>query len=421
MVIKKRDNQVTVLDIGTSKIACINATILSSGSFEIMGVGYCGAQGIRSGIIVDLNEAADCIYKAMSLAEDSSYTPIKNLYISISPSLLFSQKSILDVNIMGNEIVEKTLHEMVLSAIESFNKQNSQIIHTFLYNYKIDGKSVVSPLGLFGDKCECTMNIISTKINNLLTYRNCLERYKKVDIKQYLASNYAMCLAILLPNEIKTGAILIDFGAGTTSLTVFENGSITYCDSIPLGGNSITNDLSICLGISMEEAERIKNLYGGISIVENDNKEKILINSIDNDKSNENIEYILRSDVVSIMKARTEEIFDILLKRLPDQDVTNNKKIVLTGGSSRIQGTIEFLSEIFYSNVRHGYPYLIDSLDQAVNLELSVVLGMLIHIVDQGNTYNDKRNYNNNENNLHNQKELTFWKKIKDYFIKKQL
>lgn len=419
MAIRKRNNSVTVLDIGTSKIVCIKANLLSDNTFEIVGIGYCATQGVRAGIITDLKAAAESINKAIELSE-SARSSTKSIYIGLSANTLVAQRGYVETSVIGKEISEKDLHKLILNAIEPYNKQPLQIIHTFLFDYVIDDHhNITSPIGLFGDKCGCEVNIISTLTNNLLNYRSCLEQHRKVEVKQYIADIYAACLACLNPGEMEMGTTLIDFGGGTTSIAVFENGSITYCDSVPLGGINITNDIAICLGISIEQAEKLKNLYGSTIATDNDHKEKIQIDletSLDG-ATESDYQYVYRADIIAIIRSRVEEIFELLLQRMVSNRINHKNKIVLTGGSSRLPGIRELVAHIFSSNVRCGQPKFVENLDPSINLELTTAIGMLIHISDQSNFYVSKSDDDHIMRQSTSDNQLSLWQKIKNYFM----
>ena len=193
-----------------------------------------------------------------------------------------------------------------------------------------------NPIGMFGNKLGCKFHILSAPANNLLNLHNCIIK-SGLEIESYVSSSYAAGLACLTKDEIETGVMLIDFGAGVTSFAVFENEQMVYVNAIPIGGNHITSDIAKILCISLNEAERIKNLYGGVLVNEIDESELIQL-TLNNDDNN----CISRIHLIEIISARIDEILQIIQDRIAN-DGMKIHNFVITGGVARTLGLKEFI------------------------------------------------------------------------------
>ncbi len=409
----QRNNIVAVLDIGSSKVVCLIAKLQTDGQLEVLGTGYHIAQGIWAGIITDIEAAENSIIQTVEAAELAAGERVKKIYVSISSNILLSQKITSDMNIVGREINYKDLNKLLLEMLNHYQKQPIEIIHSFVYDYMLDGNSgIVSPIGLYGNNLTCYTHVLSSPINTLLNITNCIAKCGLV-VENYISSAYASGLACLSPDEMKLGVTLIEFGGGNTSISIFENGQLVFTDGIPLGGINVTNDIAKGLCTSFANAERIKNLFGGTVITTNDSSEVIEVPI--GDLENNEVNMVSRALLIEIIRARIEEIIELIAVKLNGSGNQLNNKIVITGGSASIQGLKELVSHIFSTKVRLATPKSLLGIDPTINdLSFSTATGMLIHIAEQlsNNQYNRKGNNSKGENSIKRQ----FLNWFKNYF-----
>ncbi len=380
MSLKQRNNSIIVIDIGSSKIACLVAKINASDEIVINGLGYHSAQGIKSGIITDINTAENSILKAIEMAEENSGERIKKAYVSISSAQLISHQIRARHNIVGHEVGAKDLSKILLNAMENHNSQNLESLHTFVYNYSIDGNSGIrNPLGMYGTELQCDVNIVSTPTNNLLNFTNCLDKCG-IQVLGYIASGYASGISSLQGDEMEIGVNVIDFGAGSTSFTIFQNSHMVYTDAVTVGGMNITNDIAISLGIETVEAERLKNLYGGVIVTDSDIQETIEVQSNFESELGETI--INRALLIEIIRARVDEILDLLMQKILHSNIRPASRFLITGGGARLSGLRELIAHVFSSKARIGQPSYVQNIDNSIQLELGVASGMLKHIAE---------------------------------------
>ena len=371
-----KKNIVTILDIGSTKVVCIIAKLMNNKKYEVVGIGYTRAEGIRSGIISDLVLAQKSISSAVSEAEKMSGTKASRAYVTVSSNSLISQHIVSEISVAGRDITNKDLNKLLLDAIHVCKNQQLEIIHTFACDYILDGhRGIINPTGMYGNKLGCRFNILSAPSNNLLNLHTCIVK-AGLEIENYVSAGYAAGLACLTSDETETGVTLIDFGAGVTSFAVFEKSQLIYADAVPIGGSHITSDIAKVLYISTNEAERIKNLYGGVISTDLDVNEIISLQTANDDEHHETN----RAKLIEIIQARVEEIVDLIEEKLKDH-YNCKKKVVITGGVSRTLRLKEFLVNKMNTKVSIGYPKKTSMMkNQNNSLELATALGVLVHV-----------------------------------------
>lgn len=376
-MLKGHVNTIAILDLGSAKTVCIIAKLKSNGRYEIAGIGYTRSEGIKAGMVIDIALVQNSILSAVAEAEKVAGAKASKAYVAISSCNLLSQYVITGTSVGGRNITNKDLQKLLLDGIQSCKNQQLEVIHTFACDYLLDDNSgILNPVGMYGNKLSCKFHVLSTPANNLLNLHSCVAK-AGVEVDCYISSAYAAGLACLTKDEIETGVTLIDLGAGVTSLAVFENQQLVNVDAIPIGGNHITNDIAKILCLPINEAERIKNLYGGVIATDLDKNEIIEINSLNDE------DQINRSQLVEIIQARVEEMTNIIEQRLQRNKISTSNKIVITGGVARTLNLKEFLAHEFNTKASLGYPKK-NNLphNQSQSLELSTALGVLIHIND---------------------------------------
>lgn len=376
MPLKQRPGNVVALDIGASKISCLVGK-RHDDSIQITGMGYGKSDGISSGSISNLRAVEKSIKATIDATEKSSGQKIKEVFVGLSSNILISHTTQCEIPLSDREITSKDISKLILSKTDHYLQHNISILHTFIYDYALDGnKNITSPLGLHGDLLTCTMNIVSTNINNMVNFANCLAGCG-VGIKGFISSAYATGIASLNADELKLGVNLIELGAGTTSISIFRDHHMIYTDGIPIGLSHVTSDIAVVLGISQDNAERIKNLYGATEMSELDNDE-----IIDIEEPGMETVQVSRSMLISIIRARIDEIIEILLKHLDKNNVYLASRTVLAGGGARLHDMRSLVSRKTDTNVRIATNNAVSDMNDNLSLEFMSAYGILQHAKD---------------------------------------
>lgn len=380
---KQRSNIIGVLDIGTSKIVSFIARIGFHGKIEVLGIGHHVSAGIKAGIITDIKLLEKSIAAAVESAEKMSGESIQRIYVSLSASNCLSQIMSSEIMVTGHEISDRDEKKLFFQILDKFTEQGLEVIHTFAYEYVLDGnRGISTPIGMYGNRLSCDYHIISAQTSGLMNMVNCVARCQ-LEIDNYVCAPYAAGVACLHPDEMKLGVTLIEFGGSCTSISVFHNGHLVFMDSVNMGGINITNDIACILSTDFASAERVKNLYGTLIPTSSDKNEKIEVPiSADNDGE---VNVVSKSLLRDIIKARVEETLEILKERseIKGANSLSGNKIVITGGASQLSGMKELVSYMFSKTVRMGYPQNIDGLAESTSGPgFSTAIGMLIYSAD---------------------------------------
>lgn len=335
---------VAALDIGSSKVCCLIGKI-ENNNLTVVGAGFQESKGLVSGIITDMNALETSIRNCVASAEKMASIRIKTINIGFSAVNTIIENLNIEIDLKGAIISQGDLDRAYEFLSEKHSSVNKSILHVIPVQYSIDGnKGVKSPLGMFGDKLGVEISIISTEKNILKNFKNVVKQCD-LEVGEIIYAPYAIGLNLLSEEEKELGIALVDIGATLSSLSIFYNGAILYTKIIPLGGNMITNDISRIFSLSLNDAERIKIINGQL-IEELENSLSIIeVETLGDD--NDSIE-ITRKDLISVIKPRVNEIINSIKDQIIESDYSNiiTNKIVITGGSSQMDGLIDIASKI---------------------------------------------------------------------------
>lgn len=378
---------IAALDIGSSKTSCfIGRTVDKHGTFEIVGVGNKPSKGIKNGTVVDLAAADMCIRQTVMQAENMAAEamrgyPLREVVVNASGVHTKSFGHSVKVDIGGHDITEGDVRRALAKAQEREEDGSLELIHTIPTFYRVDGQDGVrDPRGMFAEQICVDVNLVTGDAPSLRNMASCIER-SHLDISALCSGAYASGLSSLVEDEINLGCTVIDIGGGVTSFSVFHSGFMIFCDAIPVGGRNITNDIAHGLGTSIESAERIKTYYGNAVAAQTDESEMIEVPRLGEDK-NSAPNHVPRSMLVGIMQPRLEEIFELVRTKITDAGLNKvvGRRVVLTGGSSQINGIRELANHVLDKQSRLGKPIGFVGLPDAVSSPaFSTVAGLLIY------------------------------------------
>jgi len=345
-----------VLDIGSEKISCFIAEIEKNNKPKIIGIGYRKSEGIKSGVIADMELAQASITSAIQAAEKYSGKTLDEFIVNFSSNTIQSNLLNLTVSLDGNEINTEDLKNINKKIREINFGKDRILLHKISTNYTIDNqRGITNPIGMKGKQLVAGYNLVTASKNAIDNFVKCLS-ICRVKIRNIVATPYAAGLGCLTNDDFLIGTTVIDIGAENTSIATFSNNKLIYTNVFEIGGKNISCDIAKGLSTPIHEADRLKILYGSNL---NPNEEENLINIPLTGDENHTTTYKVPKKVLNnIITSRIQEIFGIVKskinKSILNKNFTNN--IVLTGNTSQLQGCLNIASNIFGTTVRLGKP-----------------------------------------------------------------
>lgn len=376
-----KNNFIVGIDIGTKKISTIIGQVKTEeerDEIEVIGYGIADSTGIKRGVIVDMNNTVEDIKKSVKEAELTAGVEVESAYINISGSHVQSISAKGSINITGGrnrEITKDDIDRAVTHGSSIMLPNNKDILHVLPQEFIIDTQDdIKNPIGMTGNSLEVYILIVTASkaaTRNLLI---CLKK-AKIDVLKMVLSHIATAEAVLTPDEKELGVALIDIGGGTTDFSIYEKGALKFSSTIGVGGFNFTNDLAIGTRTPIDKAEIIKRKYG-MGMDPNLKNQNIEIPSVGGKK----MRLINPSLLTEILKPRAEEIFEMIRNKIEQEGLENkiNAGVVLTGGTSQLDGLLEVADEIFSTPVRVGIPMGLGGLIDKVNTpDFSTSLGLI--------------------------------------------
>ncbi|MFA7239849.1 MAG: cell division protein FtsA [Sulfuricellaceae bacterium] len=379
---RENKNMIVGLDIGTSKIVAIVAEILPEGRLEIVGIGQHTSRGMRKGMVVNIDSTVNAIQRALEEAELMADCKISEVFTGIAGSHIKSINSHGMVAIKDKEVNQSDVDRVIETARAVIIPAEQQILHILTQEFIIDGQEDVrEPLGMSGVKLEVRVHIVTGAIAAAQNIIKCVRRcgLEVLDlILQPLASSYA----VLTEDEKYLGVCLVDIGGGTTDIAIFTNGAIRHTAVIPIAGDQITNDIAMALRTPTLEAEDIKRRYGCALRQLADPTAMIEVPGV----GERGARQLSRQTLGEVIEPRVEELYTLVqaeLRRSGFEEMLRSG-IVITGGSSDMQGMVELGEEVFHLPVRLGCPNYQGGLAELVNSpRFSTCYGLLLAGTEQ--------------------------------------
>ncbi|MFZ4125945.1 MAG: cell division protein FtsA [Rickettsiales bacterium] len=376
---------ITALDVGTTKVACIIAKKDEHGQLTVAGVGHQLAKGIKSGVITDVSEVETSIVAAVHTAEQmAGVDAVEEVIVNVNGTSLKSRQVSVELDVLAEGVSDNDIADLIHEGCASLQSDESTIIHCFPTNYVLDGaRGLRDPRGMVGSKLGAELQIITAKPSYLRNLSQCIAR-SHLNISEYVMSVHASALAVLEPDEMNLGVLLIDMGGGVTSFAVYLGGRCVYSDSIPVGGNHVTSDIAQGLSTSLHHAERLKTLHGSAVNAAKDTEVMIDVPQLGEREDENEPTTMPRSMLIGVIRPRMEEIFELIRGKLEASGMDKvGRRCVITGGASQMLGVTELATRMLSKQVRKGKPMPLNGLADAVSgPAFSGVIGML-HYVSQ--------------------------------------
>ena len=374
---KKMDKNLIVgLDIGTSKVVAIVGEI-SGDEIEIIGLGSSRSRGLKKGVVVNIESTVHSIQRAVEEAELMAGCEIHSVYAGIAGSHIRSLNSHGIVAIRDHEVAIGDVDRVIDAARAVAIPADQKILHILPQEFVIDHQEgVKEPIGMSGVRLEAKVHMVTGAVSAAQNIIKCVRRCGlEVDdvILEQLASSYA----VLTEDEKELGICLVDIGGGTTDIAVFTDGAIHHTAVIPIAGDQVTNDIAVALRTPTQHAEDIKVQYACALTQLANPEETIDVPSVGERPSRR----LARQTLAEVVEQRYEELLTLIqaeLRRSGFEDLVA-AGIVVTGGSSKMEGVVELAEEIFHMPVRLGMPQHISGLvDVVKNPIYSTGVGLLL-------------------------------------------
>jgi len=369
------------LDIGTATVRAVIAEVAKDGGVpRVIGVGTALSVGIRRGIVVQPEDVAKTVNAALSAAEHMAGVPAEDVTASLSGTELFAQvaQGVVAVGKSDGEVTEEDLERLVEETqMRMVLSPNKEILHVVPQSYRLDDEAnIKDPLGLKGVRLEVSALVIGTASNHLKNLTRSLE-LAGIGGHHFIAEPLASAEAVLSPKQKELGVVVVNLGASTTTLSVFEDGDLLHLAVLPMGGAHVTNDIAIGLRTSIEVAEALKRKYGHAVPHEVNKKEEIDLGDFDSQET----DLVSRHHIAEVIEARLEEILhyvNLELKSI-NREALLPAGIILTGGGALMPGLVDLAKRKLRLPAQIGYPKPLGGiLDQVDGPSFATMVGLLL-------------------------------------------
>jgi len=365
------------LDIGTTKICAVVGEVRPDG-IEIIGMGSHPSEGLRKGVVVNIEQTVNSIKEAVEEAETMAGCEITSVYAGIAGGHIEGFNSHGVIPLKEKEVTKKDIDRVIEAASAVAIPMDREVIHTLVQEFIVDDQDgITAPLGMSGVRLEAKVHMVAGAVTSAQNIIKCANR-AGLDVCNIVLESLASSEATLSKEERNLGAALIDFGGGTTDMAIFSGGAIKHTSVLALGGDNLTYDLAIGLRTPKLEAEKIKIKYGCAfsSLIGKD--DTIEVPGVGGRKPR----VLSRQILGEILEPRVEEIFSLIYNELvrSGHEETISSGVIVTGGSSELPGVTEMAEQIFSAPARIGYPQEISGLVEVVNKPMyATAVGLVIY------------------------------------------
>lgn len=341
------------LDIGTTKVAAIIGEVTENG-VDIIGVGTCPSEGLRQGVVVNIEATTNSIAQAVQEAEQMAAVEVQSVFCGIAGGHIRGFSSLGQVSMRNREVSDVDVARVIEQAKAVNIPLDRQIIHTLPLEYMIDGQGQIKdPIGMSGVRMEVRAHVITAATTSVQNIIKCCNR-AGLDVIDVVLEPLASATAVLHDDERELGVVLIDIGGGTTDLAIYAEGTNVFTSVIVMGGHRITQDVAHGLHTSVAEAEAIKRKHGCalVSLVDGDSIIEVAGVGPRPPRS------FPRRFLSEVIEPRVEEILLLAQEELQQSGYMElaGSGIVITGGQSQMEGMAEIVEDIFQMPVRRGAP-----------------------------------------------------------------
>ena len=376
---KKADKNLIIgLDVGTSKVSALVGEVAPDNSIEVIGIGTQPSRGLKKGVVVNIESTVQSIQRAVEEAELMAGCEIRSVFAGIAGSHVRSLNSHGVVAIRDREVTDVDVQHVVDAAKAVAIPADQKILHVLPQEFIIDGQEGIrDPIGMSGVRLEAKVHIVTGAESAANNLEKCIQRCG-LEVDDIVLEQLASSFACLTDDERELGVCIIDIGGGTTDLAVFSQGAIRHTAVIPIAGDQVTNDIAVSMRTPTQYAEDIKVRYAcALSQLANSD-ETIEVPSVGDRPPRR----LARQTLAEVVEPRYEELYGLAreeLRRSGFEEVIA-AGVVLTGGSSKMEGAVELAEEVFHMPVRLGIPQHITGLVDVVSNPIhSTGVGLLLY------------------------------------------
>lgn len=351
---KNETDYLVALDVGTSKIVCLIGKVIDSHSIEVISMGSYPSSGLKKGVVVNIDATTDAIQKSVDQAVSSFDGKIKNVYVGIAGQHIKSLNSHGIVRIENKEVTSKDIDGVIDMAQDVSIPSDQMLLHVLPKEFYIDDlDSIREPLGMSGAKLGAHVHLVTCAVTAMQNIEKCVRR-SSLNIDGFVLEQLASSYSVLSDDEKELGVCLVDIGGGTTDIAIFNNGSITFTGVIPIAGDQVTSDIAVALRTPTPQAEDIKQKYGCAVSDFTQDDEVIAVPGVGGRPPRD----LSRRSLADIIEPRYVELFELVKAEIERNGFESKipAGIVLTGGTSQIEGAVELAESIFQTSVRLGSP-----------------------------------------------------------------
>jgi len=372
------ENMIVGLDIGTSKVVAIVGKRKMDGTIEVVGIGSNPSRGLKRGVVVNIETTVQAIQRAVEEAELMAGCRIHSVYAGIAGSHIKSLNSHGIVAIRDREVTQADIDRVIDAAQAVAIPADQKILHILPQEFVIDSQEgIKEPMGMSGVRLAAKVHLVTCAVNAAQNIEKCVRRCG-LEVDDIILEQLASSHAILTEDEKELGVCVVDIGGGTTDIAVFTGGAIRHTAVIPIAGDQVTNDIAMALRTPTQNAEEIKIKYACALTQLAGADETIKVPSV-GDRAPRDLS---RQALAEVVEPRYEELFTLVqseLRRSGFEDLIP-AGVVITGGSSTMEGVVELAEEIFHMPVRLACPQAVSGMTEVVNNPIYATgVGLLIH------------------------------------------
>lgn len=374
---KPDENLIVGLDIGTSKVAAVVGKVSIDGEIEIIGIGHHQSRGLKKGVVVNIESTVQSIQRAIEEAELMAGCQIQSVYAGIAGSHIKSLNSHGIVAIRDKEVMPGDVDRVIDAAKAVAIPADQRILHILPQEFIIDNQEGIrEPVGMSGVRLESRVHMVTGAVSAAQNIIKCVRRCG-LDVDDVILEQLASAQSVLNEDEKDLGVVIVDIGGGTTDIAIFTEGAIRHTAVIPIAGDQVTNDIAVALRTPTQYAEEIKIRYACALAQLASADETIEVPSVGDRPPRR----LARQTLAEVVEPRYEELLTLVqaeLRRSGFEDLVA-AGVVLTGGSSKMEGMVDLAEEIFHMPVRIGVPHTITGLVDVVrNPIYSTGVGLLL-------------------------------------------
>ena len=379
-----------VLDVGSTKIACLIGRMESDGSLRALGSGFTRSRGVRGGGITDLDEAERAIRAAVAMAEEMADYRLRSVTVNLSCGHPESRLFNVQWPVGGRQVNEADVRRVISEGRSRAVTDGRETIHSLPVSFTVDETTgVADPRGHHCDQLSARLHVVDALSMALRNLGAAVSRCD-LEISEVVSAPFASGLSCLVDDERDLGATVIDMGGGTTSMAVFAEGQLLHTAQVPVGGLHVTRDIAGVLSTPIDNAERLKTLYGNAHASPDDEREILAVQQIG--EEDHQFAKIPRSMVVGIIKPRLEETFEMVRDRLDGAGLGRaaGSRVVLAGGASQLVGVRDLAARVLNRPVRLGRPAGMRGLAEAASgPAFATAVGLLFWAAGEGRALHD--------------------------------